>query len=105
MVLSPKVRSVVAGVLVANSAPHLATAVAGRQHLTPLAGRDSPPAAVNLVWAAANLLGGALVLRGAAAVRQPGHWDDRLVAFEAGYLSWALWMTVSEYLLRVNWDR
>lgn len=48
MVLSPKVRSVVAGVLVANSAPHLATAVAGRQHLTPLAGRDSPPA-VNLV--------------------------------------------------------
>jgi hypothetical protein len=44
MVLSPKVRSVVAGVLVANSAPHLATAVAGRQHLTPLAGRDSPPA-------------------------------------------------------------
>ena len=29
MVLSPKVRSVVAGVLVANSAPHLATAVAG----------------------------------------------------------------------------
>jgi hypothetical protein len=72
MVLSPKVRSVVAGVLVANSAPHLATAVAGRQHLTPLAGRDSPPA-VNLVWAATNLLGGALVLRGAAAVRQPGH--------------------------------
>jgi hypothetical protein len=70
MVLSPKVRSVVAGVLVANSAPHLATAVAGRQHLTPLAGRDSPPA-VNLVWAAANLLGGALVLRGAAAVRSP----------------------------------
>jgi hypothetical protein len=46
--------------------------VAGRQHLTPLAGCDSLPA-VNLVWAAANLLGGALVLRGAAAVRQPGH--------------------------------
>jgi hypothetical protein len=30
MVLSPKVRTVVAGVRVANSAPHLATAVAGR---------------------------------------------------------------------------
>ena len=71
MVLSPKVRTVVAGVLVANSAPHLATAVAGRRHLTPLAGRDSAPA-VNLAWAAANLLGGALVLRGAAAARQPG---------------------------------
>ncbi len=65
MVLSPKVRSVVAGVLVANSAPHLAT----------------------------------------VAVRPPGRWDDRLVAFEAGYLSWALWMTVSKHLLRVNWDR
>jgi hypothetical protein len=104
MVLSPKVRTVVAGVLVANSAPHLATAVAGRQHLTPLTGRASAPA-VNLAWAAVNLLGGALVLRGAAAARQPGRWDDRLVAFEAGYLGWALWMTVSEYLLKVNWDR
>jgi hypothetical protein len=104
MVLSPKVRAAVAGVLVANSAPHLATAVAGRRHLTPLAGRDSAPA-VNLAWAAANLVGGALVLRGAAAARQPGRWDDRLVAFEAGYLAWALWMTVSEYLLEVNWER
>jgi hypothetical protein len=58
--------------------------VAGRRHLTPLAGRDSAPA-VNLAWAAANLLGGALVLRGAAAARQPGRRNDRLVAFEAGY--------------------
>jgi hypothetical protein len=104
MVLSPKVRAAVAGVLVANSAPHLATAVSGRRHLTPLAGRDSAPA-VNLAWAAANLVGGALVLRGAAADRRPGRWDDRLVAFEAGYLAWALWMTVSEYLLELNWDR
>jgi hypothetical protein len=104
MVLSPKVRSVVAGALVANSAPHLATAVTGRRHLTPLAGRDSAPA-VNLAWAAANLLGGALLLRGAAAVGQPGRRDDRLVAFEAGYLGWALWMAASEYLLGVNWDR
>lgn len=104
MGLSPKVRAAAAGVLVANSAPHLATAVAGRRHLTPLTGRDSAPA-VNLAWAAANLLGGALVLRGAAGDRQPGRWDDRLVAFEAGYLGWALWMAASEYLLKVNWDR
>jgi hypothetical protein len=83
MVLSPKVRAVLAGVLMANSAPHLATAVSGRRHLTPLAGRDSAPA-VNLAWAAANLLADALVLRGAAATRQPGRWDDRLVTFEAG---------------------
>jgi hypothetical protein len=103
MVLSPKIRTVVAGVLVANSAPHLATAVAGR--IWPrLAGRDWG-SAVSLAWAAANLLGGALVLRGAAAARQPGRWDDRLIAFEAAYLGWALWMTVSEYLLEVNWDR
>jgi hypothetical protein len=104
MVLSPKVRAVVAGVLVANSAPHLASAVAGRRHLTPLAGRDSAPT-VNLAWAGANLLGGALLLRGAGGAGQPGRWDDRLVAFEAGYLGWALWMTASEYLLKVNWDR
>jgi hypothetical protein len=102
MALSPKVRAVAAGVLVANSAPHLATAVTGRRHLTPLAGRDSSPA-VNLAWAAANLIGGTLLLRDPADMRHPGRWDDRLVAFEAGYLAWALWMTLSEYLLRVNW--
>ena len=104
MRLSPKVRAAVAGVLMANSAPHLASALAGRRHLTPLAGKDSAPA-VNLAWAAANLLGGALLLRGAVAAREPGRWDDRLVAFEAGYLGWALWMTASEYLLKLNWDR
>jgi hypothetical protein len=104
MVLSPKVRASIAGVLVANSAPHLATAVSGRRHLTPLAGRESSPA-VNLAWAAANLLGGALLLRSPAPARRPGRWDARLVAFEAGYLGWALWMTVSEYALKVNWDR
>ena len=104
MLLSPKVRTVVAGVLMANSTPHLATAVTGRRHLTPLAGKDSAPA-INLAWSAANLLGGTLLLRGAAAARQPARWDDRLIAFEAGYLGWALWMTVSEYLLKLNWDR
>jgi hypothetical protein len=77
---------------------------AGRDDRALLAGRDSAPA-VNLAWAAANLLGGLLVRRGTAATRQPGRWDDRLVAFEAGYLGWALWTAVSEYLLKVNWDR
>jgi hypothetical protein len=104
MMLSPKVRAVAAGVLVANSAPHLATAVSGRRHLTPLAGRESSPA-VNLTWAAANLLGGTLLLRSTTSPRQPARWDDRLVAFETGYLAWALWMTISEYLLELNWDR
>ncbi len=104
MALSPKLRAAVAGVLVANSAPHLATAVSGRRHLTPLAGRDSSPA-VNLAWAAANLLGGALLLRDPAPAGHPARWDARLVAFEAGYLAWAVWMTVWEYLLELNWDR
>jgi hypothetical protein len=54
---------------------------------------------------AAYLLGGTLLLRDSAPARHPGRWDDRLVAFEAGYLGWAPWMTVSEYLLEVNWDR
>jgi hypothetical protein len=84
MVLSPKVRASIAGVLVANSAPHLATAVSGRRHLTPLAGRESSPA-VNLAWAAANLLGGALLLRSPAPARRPGRWG-RAVGGLRGWL-------------------
>jgi hypothetical protein len=38
------------GLLMANSAPNLATAVTGHTHLTPLAGKESSPA-VNLIWA------------------------------------------------------
>jgi hypothetical protein len=55
-------RSLIAGVLVANSAPHLASAAAGRWHLTPLAGRNSG-LAVNAVWGTLSLVGG-LLLRG-----------------------------------------
>jgi hypothetical protein len=78
------VRAFLGGVLVANSAPHLATAAAGRRHLTPLAGRESS-AGVNLAWAAANLLGGCLLLRMTGGAGG-GRWDSRLLAFEAGYL-------------------
>jgi hypothetical protein len=38
------------GLLMANSAPNLATAVTGHTDLTPLAGKESSPA-VNLIWA------------------------------------------------------
>jgi hypothetical protein len=38
------------GLLVANSAPPLATAVTGHTHLAPLAGKESSPK-VNLLWA------------------------------------------------------
>ncbi|MEU6034351.1 hypothetical protein ABZ801_03000 [Actinomadura sp. NPDC047616] len=99
---SSRILSFAAGALVANSAPHLATAVTGRRHMTPLAGRRSGPA-VNAVWAGLNLVGGAALLQ--ASRRRGGRrWDDDLVAFEAGYLAFALWMAASERFLPMNHD-
>jgi hypothetical protein len=89
--------------LVANSAPHLATAFTERQHLTPLAGRRSGPVA-NAAWAALNLAAGAVLLRWSR--RDAGaRWDDDLLAFEAGCLVFGSWMAASERFLRINWDR
>ena len=91
-------RAFVAGVLAANSLPHLATAASGREHLTPLRGPRSNRW-VNLAWGAANLLGG-LVLVG---VRADGRrWGRDLVAFDAGAATFAVWMAASESLLKVN---
>lgn len=88
------------GLLVANSAPHLATAAAGRTHLTPLAGRGSSPQ-VNLLWGLANLSGGLALTR--RCTRGGGRgWDDSLLAFECGAAVFALWMAASEAVLRVN---
>lgn len=95
-----RVRSFLAGVLVANSAPHLATAAARRRHLTPLAGRASGPA-VNGLWALLNLAGAGLLLgcpRQSAVMK----WDRDLYAFEGGYLAFALWMSTSELLFKIN---
>ncbi|GLZ02649.1 hypothetical protein Acsp03_01160 [Actinomadura sp. NBRC 104412] len=92
-----------AGMLVANSAPHLATAVTGRRHMTPLAGRRSGPV-VNGVWAGLNLAAGLLLLRRARRGDRE-RWDRDLVSFEAGYLTFALWMAGTERLVRMNWDR
>lgn len=97
---SSTIRATAAGALVANAAPHLASAIARRRHLTPLAGRDSG-AIVNGVWAALNLLGGAVLLRPARrAATRP--WDGDLLAFEAGYVAFAAWMAGSERLLHLN---
>jgi hypothetical protein len=105
MTRSTKIKLVIAGVLMANSAPHLATAASGHRHLTPLAGRESSPA-VNLVWAAANLVGSAALLRTVVTpAADSGRWDSGLIAFEAGYFGWAAWMAVSEYVLKINWDQ
>lgn len=98
--MSSRTRSFLAGVLVGNSAPHLATAVTGRRHLTPLAGADSGPG-VNGLWAALNLLGGLLLLSPSGR-REPGRWDGDLVAFEAGALTMSAWMAGSERVLGTN---
>jgi hypothetical protein len=61
------------GGLLVGSPPHLATAVAGRTHLTPLAGRESS-AAVNLVWGLGNVVAGLALTR--AFTRSAGsRWD------------------------------
>ncbi|MFI0351807.1 hypothetical protein [Actinomadura sp. 9N407] len=102
---SSRVQSFIAGVLVANTAPHLATAVTGRRHLTPLAGRNSGPAA-NAVWAGLNLAAGVALLRRA---RQAGdaspRWNSDLVAFETGALVLAAWMAGTERFFPMNSDR
>ena len=91
-----------AGMLAANSAPHLASAVANRKHLTPLAGRQSGPL-VNGIWALANLAGAVLVLR-ASRSPEPTRWGPDLVAFETGYLAFAAWMVATERLFSTNSD-
>jgi hypothetical protein len=105
MRFTPAARSFVAGLLVSNSAPHLATAVTGHRHLTPLAGRNSGPG-VNLAWGLANLAGGLALLRSSARAGEPGEaWDSRLVAFEAGCVVFAGWMAGMERLFPMNHDR
>ncbi len=84
----------------ANSAPHLATAVTGRTHMTPLTGKASS-ATVNLVWGLANAAGGLALTRACAGTGDHG-WDRSLVAFEAGAAALAVWMAVSETVWRVN---
>lgn len=93
------VGSFVAGVLTANSLGHLATAVSGKQHLTPLAGRSSGPL-VNLAWGAANLGAGLLLAR--QCTNDGARWDGHLVRYDAGAAMMAAWMFASEGIGRVN---
>jgi|SRR5699024_9673793 len=89
----------VAGVLMVNSLGHLATAVAGKEHLTPLAGRRSGPA-VNALWGAMNLAGGLVLARRYAT---PGaRWGRELHSLGAGAAAFGGWMFVSELVGRVN---
>jgi hypothetical protein len=100
---SSRIRSFVAGMLVGNSAPHLATAITGRRHLTPLGGRDSGPG-LNGAWGVVNLVAGLLLLS-PDRHRSPSRWDDDLIAFEGGVLALGAWMAASERLLRTNTRR
>jgi hypothetical protein len=92
--------SFAAGLLVANAAPHLATAVTGRRHLTPLAGRDSGPG-VNAAWSALNI-GAAIGLLAWSARGKRTRWDADLVAFGLGHATFSAWMAASEAVARVN---
>ena len=93
------VGSFAAGVLCANSLLHLATAVSGHRHLTPLAGQKSGRW-VNLAWGGANALAGLVLI---ARQRNGKHWDRRLVMFDAGAATFAVWMAASEQLMKTNW--
>ena len=99
---STSIRSVIAGVLMANSAPHVATALTGHQHMTPVGGRDSGPR-VNAAWAALNLAGSAALLLYKRS-RRP-RWEADLLWFELGYFVFAAWMVTSERVMATNWDR
>lgn len=101
--ISSRSRSFLAGVLVGNSAPHLATAVTGRRHLTPLGGPRSGPG-VNGLWGLLNLLAGLLLLT-PDTHRTPQEWDDDLVAFEGGLLALAVCAVTTERALRTNTGR
>lgn len=100
MVAMKRTGAFIGGLLVGNSAPHLVTAVTGRTHLTPLAGKESS-AVVNLIWGLSNALAGLALTR--AFTRSGDHrWDGSLIAFEAGVATFAVWMAISEAALRVN---
>lgn len=88
-----------AGVLTVNSLGHLATAAAGKEQLTPLAGRHSGPA-VNALWGVLNLGGGLVIARKS---RTPGvRWGREIHAFDAGAATCAAWMALSEPVFRFN---
>lgn len=92
-----RITSFLAGLMVANSSPHLATMITGRRHLTPIGGRNSGPL-VNGVWAGLNLAGGLALLQPSRR-RGGAVWDGDLHAFEFGCLTFAAWMALSERFL------
>lgn len=95
----PMAIAVAAGVLCANSLPHLAAAAAGRRMLTPLAGRQSPPA-VNALWGAANLAAGLLIIGRRGRRGAPERAD--LGAFGVGVALFSVWAVAGEAIFGFN---
>lgn len=88
-----------AGILCANSLPHLATAAAGQQLMTPLSGPNSGRWA-NLAWGGANLTAGLALMVGSRG--EPHHWIERLGPFGAGTASFAAWGVIGEKLFKFS---
>lgn len=84
-------RALLAGLLAANSLPHLGTAAAGGSLMTPIAGSESGPRA-NAVWGAVNLVA-SLTLLGAGS---PRPWRRGIVPFLAGAAVFASWAVTYE---------
>lgn len=102
MASAPKWRGFVAGALLANGLPHLATGATGRRMMTPF-GRHSSPG-LNLAWSVANLAGGCAVLgrRDNAGSEHTG-WDERMPALAVGASCFCLWAAVFESRWPMNW--
>jgi hypothetical protein len=99
------------GAVAANAIPHLVKGITGERHMTPF-GRSSS-AAVNVVWAFANVLGALLLLQ-LASRREvfafPATTElagPSLVAFLLGAFVTAIWLAIfwSDPNARLPWHR
>lgn len=96
-----RVGYLVAGILLANSLPHLAIGVSGRRKSLPF--KADAPAAAHLAWGVGNLSAGVLALRRADrtgdAHADPQAWLRSLLT---GALGWSAFMLVFEALAAVQ---
>ncbi len=74
----------VAGAVLVNAVPHLVAGISGRRFESPF--RRPSGAAVNVLWAAANVVGAVLILYWSQPARARLPEDGALVAFGVGGL-------------------
>lgn len=89
-------RDFLTGVLLVNTIPHTVMGLAGKRLLTPLGGPGSSPR-TNLVWAATNLAGAALLFRGWRTTDQPDA-ERRLRTVQHGMLAMTVFGSCYELL-------